>query len=61
VAIPYVGNLLLVGGAALVLVLAVLGAVLLLTRDRGPRDGGGDGTVCGHLSPTPLPLLPCFG
>jgi hypothetical protein len=41
VAIPYVGNLLLAGGAALVLVLAVLGAVLLLTRDRGPRDGEG--------------------
>jgi hypothetical protein len=40
VAIPYAGNLLFVGGAALVLVLAVLG-VLLLTRDRGPRDGEG--------------------
>jgi hypothetical protein len=41
VAIPYVGNLLLVGGAAVVLVLAVLGAVLLLTRDRGRPDGEG--------------------
>ena len=40
-AIPSVGSLLLVGGAALVLVPAVLGAVLLLTRDRGPRDGAG--------------------
>jgi hypothetical protein len=30
-----------VGGAALVLVLAVLGAVLLLTRGRGRRDGEG--------------------
>ena len=38
-AIPYLGNLLIVGGAALVLVLAVLGAVLLLTRDRSRRDG----------------------
>jgi hypothetical protein len=28
-----------VGGAGVVLVLIVLGAFLLLTRDRGPRDG----------------------
>jgi hypothetical protein len=36
VAIPIVWLPLLVGGAALILVLAVRGAVLLLTRDRGP-------------------------
>jgi hypothetical protein len=41
VAIPTVWLLLITGGAALVLVLAVLGAVLLLPRDRGPRDGEG--------------------
>jgi hypothetical protein len=33
--------LLLVAGGAVALLLAVLGAVLLLTRDRGPRDGEG--------------------
>ena len=34
-------GLLLVIGAAIALLLVVLGAVLLLTRDRGPRDGEG--------------------
>jgi hypothetical protein len=37
-----IGLLLIVGGAAaVVLALAVLGTLLLLTRDRGPRDGEG--------------------
>jgi hypothetical protein len=34
-------GLLLIAGAGVVLLLAVLGLVLLLTRDRGPRDGEG--------------------
>jgi hypothetical protein len=33
--------LVIVGGLAVLLVLVVLGLVLLLTRDRGPRDGEG--------------------
>jgi hypothetical protein len=33
--------LLLAGGLAILLVLVVLGLVLLLTRDRGLRDGEG--------------------
>jgi hypothetical protein len=41
VPIPVVWLLPIAGGAALVVVLAVLRAVLLLTRDRGPRDKEG--------------------
>jgi hypothetical protein len=33
--------LIMAGGGVLVLVLAVLGVALLLTRERGPRDGEG--------------------
>jgi hypothetical protein len=33
--------LVVVVGAVVVVALTVLGAVLLLTRDRGPRDGEG--------------------
>jgi hypothetical protein len=41
VEVPAVWLLLIAGAGAVVLVLAVLGVVLLLTRDRGPRDGEG--------------------